>query len=188
MKIFIALFFGVCLHAANNTGFLIAKDADRHIGLSYLWGGEDLQAGVDCSGFLQSLYKKYGFNIPRTAASQARDQHSPTIKNLRNCKIGDALYFQNEKGKVHHVAIVTGRDENGLPIITHAKGRKFGVVKERIGDHYIDQFVGAKRFYTTSLFPQKTDKKLKPLILKGFIHLSSKPLSISVQKKALILK
>lgn len=182
MKIFIGLLFAACLHAANNTGFLVAKDADRHIGLSYLWGGEDLQAGVDCSGFLQSLYKKHGFIIPRTAASQARDQHFPTIKYLRNCKIGDALYFKNKKGKVHHVAIVTGRDENGLPIITHAKGRKFGVVKERITDHYIDQFVAAKRFYQASQSPQKTDKKLKPLILKGFIRLSSKPESMAILK------
>ena len=146
-------------------GLTIANSADKYIGLPYIWGGTNLKKGVDCSGLLKSIYKQYGFNIPRTAKDQALSNRHKIIKHISKCKIGDALYFKDRKDHIHHVAIISGYEKDGRPIITHAKGKAHGVVRERMSDKYLSEFIGAKRFYIAS----KRTKIIytKPLLLKG---------------------
>ncbi len=146
-------------------GLVIANAADKYIGLKYVWGGTNLKKGVDCSGLLKSIYRQYGFNIPRTAKAQALSSRHKIIKHISECKIGDALYFKDKKDHIHHVAIISGYEKDGRPIITHAKGEKFGIVKERMSDKYLSEFIGAKRFYIAS--KHKKTIYTKPLLLKG---------------------
>lgn len=49
------------------TGEQIARYACQFEGNPYVWGGESLTDGADCSGFIQSVYKHFGINIPRTS-------------------------------------------------------------------------------------------------------------------------
>jgi len=131
----------------DNSAFV--KEVDKHIGKPYVWGGTNLQKGVDCSGFVKKIYSNFGYKIPRTAKMQTvNTKNCPTITELEKCGIGDTLYFKNRKGHIHHVAIITGYEHDGRPIITHAKGKKYGVVKERMSDKYVSEFIAAKRFYT----------------------------------------
>ena len=52
----------------------IAEDAASYAGkLNYVYGGESLETGADCSGFVQAIYKKHGINISRTTTSQMND-------------------------------------------------------------------------------------------------------------------
>ena len=37
----------------------------------YVWGGTSLTDGADCSSFVQSIYREYGYELPRVAAEQA---------------------------------------------------------------------------------------------------------------------
>ncbi len=39
--------------------------AAQFIGNPYVWGGTSLTAGADCSGFVQSIYRQYGYDLPR---------------------------------------------------------------------------------------------------------------------------
>jgi len=159
-----ALFLTV-VYSKDIDGLSIANSADKYIGLPYIWGGTNLNKGVDCSAFVKDIYKKYGYNIPRTAENQALYKRVKTIKHLSRCKIGDAIYFKNLKNHIHHVALITGFAKDGRPVITHAKGKDFGIVKERMSDKYLSEFIGAKRFYIASRHTKLI--YFKPIILKG---------------------
>ncbi len=43
--------------------------ACQFIGNPYVWGGTSLTNGADCSGFVQSVYKHFGVNLPRTSGA-----------------------------------------------------------------------------------------------------------------------
>jgi len=165
-------FFFVCLTFLwgfeKVNGGRVASDANKVIGKPYVWGGNDLEKGVDCSALVKLIYSKYGYTVPRTAAMQIEDTRScPTIPSLTQSKIGDSLYFKNDKGKIHHVAIITGYEADGRPIITHAKGKNFGVLQERMNDKYVKEFIGAKRFYncTTPLANTVTNEEVSEAII-----------------------
>ena len=44
--------------------------AQRFVGNPYVWGGTNLNTGADCSGFVKSVYKSFGYNLPRSSSSQ----------------------------------------------------------------------------------------------------------------------
>ena len=149
-------------------GDQVAVDANKVIGKPYVWGGNDLNKGVDCSALVKLIYSKYGYSLPRTAATQVKNtRNCPTITSLSQSQIGDSLYFKNKKGKIHHVAIVSGYDSDGRPIITHAKGKNYGVLKERMSDKYVKEFIGAKRFYncTSPLANIVTEEEISESII-----------------------
>jgi len=112
-------------------------------------GGTDLKTGADCSGFVQSIHKEQGINLPRTAWGQAKGSQGKNIA-FDDMKIGDTIYFKpSQTGKkyapVTHTGIITAiRD--GKYIMTHAKGKKYGTVTEELSPGYIDRFYSAKRF------------------------------------------
>lgn len=52
-------------------GAVLARDAMQYFGLRYVYGGESLSAGADCSGYTRAIYLKYGISLPHRAALQA---------------------------------------------------------------------------------------------------------------------
>jgi cell wall-associated NlpC family hydrolase len=77
------------------------------VGTPYVWGGNDIQNGVDCSGFVKALYGKIGINLPRTAAEQALV--GQPIYRLEDLRPGDRLYFWSAKrNKIGHTGIYLG--------------------------------------------------------------------------------
>ena len=93
------------------TGDNIVKTASKYMGLPYLWGGTSSK-GVDCSGFVRSVYLMNGIIVTRDASLQAL--HGRTIdisRGFDNLEKGDLLFF-GSKGdtgpKVTHVAISLG--------------------------------------------------------------------------------
>lgn len=73
----------------------------------YVWGGTTWDKGMDCSGFVQQLYKHIGINLPRTSEQQAPYCHKIDQKDA---KAGDLIFF-DEHGDVGHVAVYAGNDE-----------------------------------------------------------------------------
>lgn len=47
-------------------GKKVVAFAKQFLGNPYVWGGTSLTEGADCSGFVQSVYKKFGIELPRT--------------------------------------------------------------------------------------------------------------------------
>src|SRR5215211_6786207 len=84
------------------------------INAPYLWGGKTFM-GVDCSGFVQTVFKLQGIRLQRDAWQQAAQ--GAVVQNLGDTKTGDVAFFDNEKGKVIHVGIILSSNE-----IIHSSG------------------------------------------------------------------
>jgi len=81
----------------------------------YLWGGKSV-FGIDCSGFVQQVFKLFGVKLLRDAYLQA--EQGTGVANFNDAKIGDIAFFQNENGRITHVGIVLVDNA-----IVHASGR-----------------------------------------------------------------
>lgn len=80
----------------------------------YLWGGRTLY-GIDCSGFVQSVFKMAGIKLQRDASQQALQ--GSTVHFLPEVQPGDVAFFDNEDGKIIHVGILLNQKK-----IIHASG------------------------------------------------------------------
>ena len=160
-----------------NSGKEIAKSANKYIGVPYVWGGNSLSKGLDCSAFVKILVKTHtGLNLPRTAQNQAlKTKQCSNITSFSSLRVGDAVYFKDNTGHIHHVALVTGFDTDGYPFITHAKGKAYGVVREKITKKYVDEFFIGKRFGACDTkkivrkikYKNNNSEKYRPLLLKN---------------------
>ena len=85
----------------------IAQYGLRYTGTPYKWGGNNLESGIDCSGFVQQLFGKIGEKLPRTAAEQAKV--GLKIERLEDLQAGDRLYFcDSKRGKIGHTGLYLG--------------------------------------------------------------------------------
>ena len=101
--------------AANGSakGKEIAIYACGFVGNPYVAGGTSLTNGADCSGFTQSVYKAFGYSIPRSSTSQ---RTAGTQVNYAEAQPGDIICYPG------HVALYIG---NGK--IVHASSAKTGI-------------------------------------------------------------
>jgi len=85
------------------------------LNLPYVWGGDSMKYGVDCSGLVQQVYKQVlGWDIPRQARSQAVNGAVGTrVGSYNELQPGDLVAFQWAGGyagpnTVSHIAIYMG--------------------------------------------------------------------------------
>lgn len=96
----------------------ICQYAKEFLGNPYVWGGTSLTKGTDCSGYVMSLYKKYGVNLPHSSRAQANC--GTTIK-VSEAQPGDLIFYG--KGKtINHVAMYIGGGK-----VIHASNPKTGI-------------------------------------------------------------
>lgn len=81
--------------------------AKQFLGYPYVWGGNSLTNGVDCSGFVKAIYAQYGYSISRTSRTQAYDGVAIDIGSVRP---GD-LVFYSSGGTITHVAMYIGNGQ-----------------------------------------------------------------------------
>ncbi|CUX44590.1 C40 family peptidase [Clostridium sp. C105KSO13] len=82
----------------------LLKFASQFIGNPYVWGGTSLTKGADCSGFVQSVYRQYGYDLPRLAEDQAKCGVQVPVEDAQP---GDLIFYAKE-GYVYHVVIYAG--------------------------------------------------------------------------------
>ncbi len=82
----------------------IVDFAMKFEGNPYRWGGTSLTNGADCSGFTQSIFEKYGIDIPRTSREQAASGRRVNMDDLRP---GDLIFYRRN-GTINHVALYIG--------------------------------------------------------------------------------
>lgn len=120
------------------SGADIVKFALQFKGTPYVWGGNDLRKGVDCSGLVQQVYKNFGINVSRTTYSQIGEGKAVKMNELQ---AGDMVFFDTnprQKGP-DHVGIYIG---NGQVLHAPRPGAKVRVEKmETMGG----AFMGGRR-------------------------------------------
>lgn len=92
--------------SAGVSGQAVVAEARKYLGVPYLWGGTDPKSGLDCSGFIQLVYKQLGFELPRVSYQQATAGRP--VAGLANAQPGDILAFNSP---VDHVAIYIGNNK-----------------------------------------------------------------------------
>jgi cell wall-associated NlpC family hydrolase len=93
----------------------IAETAKQFVNVAYLWSGRSF-FGVDCSGFVQLVYKVHGISLPRESPQQA--EIGEVLSFIEETKSGDLAFFDNEEGMITHVGMMLNNSE-----IIHAYGK-----------------------------------------------------------------
>ena len=93
----------------------IALTAKEFLNIPYLWGGKSFFA-VDCSGFVQLVYKIHNIKMPRDTYQQA--EIGETLSFVEESQPGDLAFFENSEGKIIHVGIMLENQK-----IIHSSGK-----------------------------------------------------------------
>ena len=96
----------------------LCQYAKQFLGNPYVWGGTSLTSGADCSGFVLSVFNKYGVTLPHS--SQAQSKMGSTI-SASELKAGDLIFYA-KGGSINHVAIYIGGGQ-----VIHASNPKTGI-------------------------------------------------------------
>lgn len=90
-------------------GDSVVRTAMRWLGAPYQWGGVT-PWGVDCSGFVQSVFAMHGVALPRDSDMQAKEGFAVEPgRGFRDLRPGDLLLFAETGDRVTHVAISLGK-------------------------------------------------------------------------------
>ncbi|HIE51621.1 MAG TPA: hypothetical protein EYP85_07655 [Armatimonadetes bacterium] len=118
----------------------LVAEAHRYQGVPYRWGGHD-PTGFDCSGLIQYLARKYGREVPHSAAELSRLGQPVDRTELQP---GDLVFFQNTyKPGVSHVGIYVGEGR-----FIHASPRAGVTVSRLDAPYYRQHYAGARRLLT----------------------------------------
>ena len=97
----------------NPTGQSVVNYACQFVGNPYVWGGTSLTNGADCSGFIMSIYAKFGVSLPHSSGAMAGCGRGVSYSEAMP---GDIICYAG------HVAIYMGGGQ-----IVHASNEKDGI-------------------------------------------------------------
>jgi len=102
----------------SGTGAEVAQFALNYVGNPYVWGGVSLTNGADCSGFIMTVYKQFGYSLPHSSFSM---RSSGVGVDLSEAQAGDIICYSG------HVALYIGNGQ-----IVHAKNSESGIVTDPV--------------------------------------------------------
>lgn len=124
-------------HERDENTSLLKKKAFSFLGTRYRFGGSG-RNGIDCSSFVQQVFREMNISLPRTA----REQYSVgSLVSPADLQKGDLVFFQTYARYASHVGIYLGGNK-----MIHASSRDRRVVISTINTpYYLSRFLGAKR-------------------------------------------
>lgn len=86
----------------------VVSEAQKYIGVPYVWGGTDPSKGLDCSGFTQLVFGNVGIDLPRVSSQQATAGRP--VASLAEARPGDMVFFDYSADRpgIDHVGIYIG--------------------------------------------------------------------------------
>jgi hypothetical protein len=86
----------------------VVAEAQKYLGVPYVWGGTDPAKGLDCSGFTQLVFGNLGIDLPRVSAQQATAGRP--VASLAEARPGDLVFFDHSSSRagIDHVGIYIG--------------------------------------------------------------------------------
>jgi cell wall-associated NlpC family hydrolase len=108
----------------------IIENSRALLGIKYKWAGETPERGMDCSGFVRYVFKKFGLDLPHSSAILAK-VGEPVMRDTSEMRVGDLLVFSKLKSKrISHVGIYVG---DGMMV--HASSTSKQVVETPIVEY-----------------------------------------------------
>ena len=110
------------------------------IGTPYVWGGNDLKNGVDCSGLTKKVFEGFDINISRLSYTQVNDGKRVAKSELRP---GDLVFFDTSgenNGQISHVGIYAGNN-----MFLHADCTKGVTISSLANAYYAKNYVTGSR-------------------------------------------
>lgn len=95
-------------------GAEVVAFATQFVGNPYKYGGTSLTGGADCSGFVMSVFKQFGVELPRTSREQGRA--GTEVGGLENAVPGDIISYKG------HIGIYIGQNQ-----LVHASNEREGI-------------------------------------------------------------
>lgn len=125
---------------SNNAQDLILKGLEL-VGVNYRRGGDDASSGLDCSGFVQLVFKEsIGKLLPRSAREQSEVGE---LIDKSELKPGDLVFFNTMRRAFSHVGIYLGNNQ-----FVHSPRSGAEVRVEDMGQIYWDKrYNGARRIF-----------------------------------------
>jgi cell wall-associated NlpC family hydrolase len=86
----------------------VVAEAQKYIGVPYVWGGTDPSKGLDCSGFTQLVFGNLGVDLPRVSSQQATAGRP--VASIADARPGDLVFFDyaSDRPGIDHVGIYIG--------------------------------------------------------------------------------
>ncbi len=101
----------------------------NYVGTPYVWGGNDIKKGIDCSAFVKDVFAQIGVQLPRTAAEQYKV--GKPVSKIEDLKPGDRLYFWDKKRNlIGHTGIFVGFRSDGGAYFIHSSANNKGVATD----------------------------------------------------------
>jgi hypothetical protein len=113
------------------------------LGVPYRRGGNSVETGFDCSGFVRAIYEQtVGLILPRRANEQAA---ATQVIDKRDLQPGDLVFFNTLRRAFSHVGIYVG---DGKFIHSPKPGAQVRV-EDMNGSYWQRRFDGARRVLVT---------------------------------------
>ena len=125
----------------------ILTTAKKLLGRPYLWGGMTTK-GVDCSGFIHTVFKVNGIKLHRDADLQYLYDGKKVAPT--ELQVGDLVFFETYKSGPSHIGIYLGNRK--FIQAASSEGVSYGSLDS---EYYSKRFLGAKRILTSKLKDEK---------------------------------
>lgn len=124
--------------SSSSSGEAVVAYAKKFVGYPYVYGKNGPNS-FDCSGFVQYVYKHFGYSLSRSSKTQANDGRAVSKSDLQP---GDVLIFNNTSNTaIGHVGIYIGNNQ-----FVHASNSRTGVIISSLSTSaYQKRYVGARR-------------------------------------------
>lgn len=116
----------------------VLQTAAEYLGTPYKYNGSG-PGGFDCSGFVKFVFSQHGYDLPRTAATQAGSGLQVDKGDLMP---GDIVYFRCSGSSIDHSGIYAGNGQ----FIHSSSPRSGGVIYSSINEGFYGRtYAGARR-------------------------------------------
>ena len=117
-----------------SAGQKIANKGCEYIGNPYVYGGNSLTNGIDCSGFVQQIHSKFGISTPRNSTSLRYGGKAVAVSDMMP---GDVVCYEG------HVAIYIG----GGQIVHASNSKPYPAGGIKTSNAYYRTIVAVRRYW-----------------------------------------